>query len=332
MKESNTFLNISLYNPISENKMKKPEISVIMPVYNAEQFLDKSIRSILDQTFRNFEFIIIDDGSIDKSKTIIRGYQKKDKRIKLIRNIRNLGLQKTLNKGLNAARGKYIARMDADDISLLRRLEMQKKYLDKNKEIFLVGSSAIVIDKMGERLGVFRKYDNYKKVRKKLEKNNCIIHPSIMFRNKGFKYRTGFKASEDYDLYLRILSSGERITNLPYFLIQYRITKESFVSTTPNQEFFYKKAKEFYFQRKIKGKDSYAKLDPPGRSSPKINFKKNYLWTKISVEFQDNKMSDVRKDALDFLLTYGLDMLVGIYFLLSFIPYRITNSIRKNIL
>ena len=131
-----------------------------MPVYNAEKYLVESIESILNQSLKNFEFIIINDGSKDKSLGIIKKYAKKDKRIILLNNSRNLGLQKTLNKGLEVARGKYVARMDADDISLPKRLEIQFNYMEDHLEIFLVGSSAIVIDGNGNRLGIFKKFNN----------------------------------------------------------------------------------------------------------------------------------------------------------------------------
>ncbi|MBU2458965.1 MAG: glycosyltransferase, partial [Nanoarchaeota archaeon] len=237
-----------------------PKISVIMPVYNAEKFLDESIKSILSQTFQDSEFIIINDGSMDNSLKIIKEYARKDKRIILINNAKNLGLQKTLNKGLKAASGRYIARMDADDISLPNRLGIQYNYLEKHPEIFLLGGSAIVIDEEGKRMGSFRKQDNPSRVRKKLGKSNSIIHSSIVFRNEGLSYREKFKTSEDYDFYLRALSSGKKITNLSDFLIKYRISKNSFVSTKPDQSFFYKKAREFYKQRSKEGRDDYNKL------------------------------------------------------------------------
>lgn len=125
-------------------KITKPKISVLMPVYNCEKFLNRSIDSILNQTFDNFEYIIINDGSTDNSLNIIKSY--KDKRIKIINNSKNIGISLSLNKGINCATGEYIARHDADDISDLERLKFQLEYLDKN-DVDLVDTSFIFIDK-----------------------------------------------------------------------------------------------------------------------------------------------------------------------------------------
>lgn len=164
--------------------MAEPPISVIMPVYNAEKFLDESIESILNQTFKDFEFIIIDDGSTDNSLKIIRKYKKKDKRIKVLINKKNQGIAETRNKGLRIAKGKYIVTFDADDISLQKRLQIQYYFLERNQNIFLVGGSAIIIDENGRDFGVFKKFNNPEKIRKKLLKSNPIINSSVMFRNK----------------------------------------------------------------------------------------------------------------------------------------------------
>jgi len=308
-----------------------PKISVIMPVYNAEKFLDESIKSILSQTFQDSEFIIINDGSMDNSLKIIKEYARKDKRIVLINNAKNLGLQKTLNKGLKAASGRYIARMDADDISLPNRLGIQYNYLEKHPEIFLLGGSAIVIDEEGKRMGSFRKQDNPSRVRKKLGKSNSIIHSSIVFRNEGLSYREKFKTSEDYDFYLRALSSGKKITNLSDFLIKYRISKNSFVSTKPDQSFFYKKAREFYKQRSKEGRDDYNKLasEKIPKEKGNIDFEKNHHEINILVQFQDNLSEDVRKNVRTYFKRYGFEKRLFFYYILSFFPKRIVDQLRN---
>ncbi len=308
----------------------KNEISVVMPTYNAEKYLKESIESILNQTFKDFEFIIINDGSTDNSLKIIKGYERKDKRIILINNPKNLGLQKTLNKGLEVAKGKYIVRMDADDISMPNRFKIQFEYLEEHKDIFLVGSSAIVIDEFGNRLGIFEKQNNPSRVKKKLEKSNSVIHPSIMFRNEGFFYREKFKTSEDYDLYLRILSSGRKITHLPDFLIKYRISRNSFMSTKPDQQFFYEKAKEFYRQRIEEGKDDYDELDRQEiLPQEDMDFERNYLKLKVLLKFQDNQMKEVRRNIKLCSQRYGFERNLLIIYLASFVPYRITKFIKN---
>ena len=121
--------------------------TVLMPVFNGEKHLNEAINSILSQSFQDFEFLIIDDGSTDHSKKIIRSYQ--DKRIRFIENDRNLQLSRTLNRGIQLAKGEYILRMDADDISFPNRLEKQIQFMDQNLEIIASGSS---LKLMGESI------------------------------------------------------------------------------------------------------------------------------------------------------------------------------------
>lgn len=309
--------------------MENPIISVIMPAYNAEKYLEESIKSILNQTFTNFEFIIINDGSKDNTKKIIDIYKKKDKRIILLNNPKNLGLQVSLNRGLKLAKGKYIARMDSDDISLSNRFQIQINFLDRNKDIFLVGGSAIVINEKGEKVGCFIKDDSPRRIKKKLLKSNPFIHPSIMFRNEMIYYREKFVCSEDYDLYLRLLTDDKNMRSLSNILIKYRIRKDSFVSTMPYQEFYFRKAKEFYLQRKKDNKDAYESLKPPSSSPNNIDFDKLNQRTKITVKFQDNQMKEVRKEIRKYFNKYGFNKLYAMYYVLSFLPFKIIKLLRK---
>jgi len=310
--------------------MVSPLISVVMPVYNAERYLDESIQSILNQTFKDFEFIIINDGSKDSSFILLKKYRNMDKRIIIINNKKNLGLHISLNKGLKIAKGKYIARMDADDISLKDRFRIQFDYMERNPEIFLIGGSAIIIDENGEKMGSLLKGDNSKKIRKKLLKSNPIIHPSIIFRNTGeFFYRDKFVCSEDYDLYLRMISKEKKLQNIKPFLLMYRISKDSFVSTRPHQKFYFDKAKEFYFQREKYGKDEYEKLNNPKGDSEKIDFDNLNSRTKILVKFQDNQMKEVRKEIKSYFNKYGFNKKFAVYYILSFLPYKLIKLLRK---
>jgi glycosyltransferase involved in cell wall biosynthesis len=128
---------------------KNPKISVITAVYNGERFLVKTIESILNQTFKNFEYILINDCSKDKSLKIMKEYKKKDKRIVLINNKKNIGSASSRNLGLKMARGGYIAILDHDDLALPERLEKEQNYLEKNPDIFLVSGQSINIDEFG---------------------------------------------------------------------------------------------------------------------------------------------------------------------------------------
>lgn len=229
----------------------KPKISIVMPVYNAEKYLRESIESILLQTFKDFEFIIIDDCSTDNSLKIIESYH--DKRIKIIRNRKNLGTSKSRNIGLKAAKGKYIAVMDADDVSLTDRLSIQYNYLENNSHIFLTGSSAIFIDKNGREIKKFRKYDDYKMLAWRLPKSCGIVHSSVMFRNtKEIFYKEYYKSAHDYDLYLELLSQGKNLTNLPQFLVKHREHSESFHNVNSRQEYYSKRTQEEHNHLNIK--------------------------------------------------------------------------------
>jgi glycosyltransferase involved in cell wall biosynthesis len=205
--------------------METPKISVVMPVYNGERFLEESVNSILNQTFKDFEFIIINDGSTDSTLKILKKFRSKDKRIVLINNNKNVGVSKSLNIGLENAKGKYIACFCADDISHPKRFAVEFNYLEKNPLIFLVGSSAVYIDEEGNEIRRFRKYDNYKMLAWRLRKSCGIVFPSITFRNERTYFFDGdFGGSAvDYNFYFELLKKGKNLTNIPPFLVKFRV-------------------------------------------------------------------------------------------------------------
>lgn len=200
-----------------------PKVSVIMPVYNGQDYLSQAIESILNQTFTDFEFIIIDDGSTDNSFNIIQSYY--DPRIVLIRNETNLKLIASLNKGLNLAKGKYIARMDADDISLPGRLAKQVEFMDKNPSIGLCGTWAELFGECEQSFWRFT--DDPDIVKCMLIFGCCIVHPSVMFRRTiletGLCYSDLYPHAEDYALWVHI-AQQYKITNIPEVLLKYRKT------------------------------------------------------------------------------------------------------------
>ena len=258
-----------------------------MSVYNGNRYLDECILSILNQTFKDFEFIIIDDCSLDNSLEILKKYQKLDSRIILIKNKRNIGLTKSLNRGIKKAKGFYIARQDVDDLSQQNRLKVQYNYLENNVDIFLVGSSAIIIDENGKETGVRLKKQDYKKVQKKLPKNNCIIHPAIMFRNDNNTfYREKFRYAQDYDLYLCLLTKGQKIMNLSEILLKYRYNTNTMTfSSRGKQAMFAEKARTFYMQRVNGNKDEYDTFNPKEimESDTNINPEKNISESKLKM-------------------------------------------------
>jgi glycosyltransferase involved in cell wall biosynthesis len=205
----------------------QPLVSVIMPVYNGEKFLRDSIESILNQTYKNFEFIIVDDGSTDNSVRIIKEYQKKDKRIKLIENKKNLGQSKSLKIGLKNTKGFYYSKMDCDDISDKNRLEKELDFLEKNKDYVIVGSNLEIIDEDKKKIG-YRFYpQENKEIKKTLIFKSPFAYPSTMIKLELLKtiiYDEKYLYCEDYDLWFKLLKYGKG-KNLPDFLLKYRINK-----------------------------------------------------------------------------------------------------------
>lgn len=210
-------------------------ISVLLPVYNAEKYLNESIESILNQTFTDFELLIIDDGSTDKSWQIIQSFD--DRRIQVIRNDKNLGLIKTLNKGINLAKGKYIARMDADDIASQQRLEKQFNFLEQNPQYALIGSQAKFIFENKSSNIIFEIPTNDDEIPIFSLFNCPFIHPSIMIRTevlKEFYYNEDFATAEDYELWTRILKKYKG-SNIKEVLLSYRIHGNN-ISTIENHK------------------------------------------------------------------------------------------------
>jgi glycosyltransferase involved in cell wall biosynthesis len=309
-------------------KNTKPEVSVILPVYNGGKFLDETINAVLNQTFRNFEFIIINDKSTDNSLNILKKYAKKDKRIVVLNNKKNMHCLYSRNRAARIAKGKYIAILDADDVCLPERLEIQLNYLEKHPDIFMIGGSAIVIDEEGNKLGVFRKYEDYKKMKRKLPRVNCMLHPSIMYRNtREFFYRE-LPLSGDYDFILRVLSAGKKIENIPEFLIKYRVNQSSNTFTINNPAFFFQKVREFYAQRIKTGKDDYETLKSPNIPIP-IDPKKSELSIKIIAGFQDGQNKKTRKKIKKYFKHHGISPVFLGYYILSFFPQNFYWFLRK---
>jgi len=207
-----------------------PLVSVIMPVYNAEAYLGEAIESILYQTYKNFEFIIIDDLSTDKSWEIIQRYAASDSRIKIFQNPKNLKIVKTRNRGFakSSHKAEYYAIMDADDISLPSRLADEVKFLEKHPLYAAVGSQIILINEESKRIGGRHYPVTYKKIKSVLGRFNPFSQSSIMIRrsvlDKIGRYNEKYTRCQDYELFSRI-ASKYHITNLRKPLLLYRISR-----------------------------------------------------------------------------------------------------------
>lgn len=196
-----------------------------MSVYNGETYLSQAISSILNQTYQDFEFIIVNDGSIDSSRDIILSYC--DPRIKYVENRKNIGLTKSLNRGLSKTKCKFVARMDADDISLPQRFETQMSIMDTN-EVDICGSAMEVIDGNGSIVGKMGpKYivdsDLPASV---VDRTTWLLHPTIFMKLDALKevggYNSNIQYSQDFDLWCRMFLAGKKAIVIPEVLVQYR--------------------------------------------------------------------------------------------------------------
>ena len=207
------------------------DISVVMPVYNAEAFLEEAIESILDQNFTNFEFIIVDDASTDNSSKIIQQYSRKDKRIIHLRNDNNLGIAETRTKGTKSAKGKYIAVADADDISIPTRFARQFEYLESHNDCGVVGGFLELFDSdTGKIIGVRKYHEDDARLRKKLFLYSPVAQPVSIIRSEVFDtlgyYDPKFPPAEDLDLWFRI-GTKYKFANIQEILLKYRVNKQS---------------------------------------------------------------------------------------------------------
>lgn len=211
--------------------MINPKVSVIMGVLNAEERVIDSIKSIQNQTMENFEFIICDDGSSDNTVNILENIAEEDRRIIVIKNEKNIGLARTLNKCIELARGEYIARMDDDDFSYKDRLKLQVEFLDNNLDYDFVSSAIDSYD--GEK--------NISKVKLRCKTpkkedflwGNCFVHPATMFRATEIKLVGGYRVAketrraEDYDLFMRMYANGMKGLNIETPLLRYYVNPKA---------------------------------------------------------------------------------------------------------
>jgi glycosyltransferase involved in cell wall biosynthesis len=200
----------------------EPVVSVLLPVWNGERFLAEAIESVLGQTLGDFELVVVDDGSTDRSTEIVRGYA--DDRIRIVSQ-EHKGLVEALNHGLAESRARYVARMDADDVSLPRRLERQIDFLDRHRDTALVGCAFAVIDDAGRELRTVYLLPDDSGLRRRLLLGNPFAHGSIAAQREVLiaagGYRAHYGRNEDYDLWRRLLPT-RRVAALPEVLYRYR--------------------------------------------------------------------------------------------------------------
>jgi glycosyltransferase involved in cell wall biosynthesis len=204
-----------------------PTISVILPVYNAERYLRDAVASVLAQTFDDFELLAFDDGSTDRSLKILRGFEAKDGRVRALSR-ENRGLVQTLNELIGLARGRYLARMDADDVCRPQRFEKQIAYLESHTECVAVGTGFLLIDPNGRPIREHSYeliHDEIDKIHLSGEGFSRLCHPSTIMRKDAVLqiglYREEFRLAEDLDLFLRLAEIG-KLANIPDIMLEYR--------------------------------------------------------------------------------------------------------------
>jgi glycosyltransferase involved in cell wall biosynthesis len=216
---------------IKKEKLKIPTLSVIMPAYNAESYIREAVNSVLNQTYQDFELIIIDDASTDSTVKIIKKFVKKyPEKIKFVelKVNQNCGGDKSANAGLRVATGKYIARMDADDVADVTRFEKQINFLRNNPKVFLVGSNAYVINKNGTIIGEKLEPLSSEDIYSAYFGFHPLVHPTCMFKRKlkdgkPFRYQIKYSANNDYYTFFKLICQGYKFVNLEEKLVKYRV-------------------------------------------------------------------------------------------------------------
>lgn len=273
----------------------KPYLSVIMSVYNAEDYLSESIESILNQTYKDFEFIIIDDASTDGSLNLIKSFN--DERIVLIEKTENKGFKgfvENLNIGLNISKGELIARMDADDICYPNRFEIQIQYLSKNPRVFMVGNSMDLIDESGKFLYKKNATIGFVNIVRQFNYTNPMFHPTLMFRKTSIRYRENFIGCEDFDFHLQHLSKGFIFENLSESLIKYRILNQSISRSTNKLKLLIgmEASRDSYLSRKyMDSNDELQLLNRYLENCLTQSDKRKILW--IAIKYNSANYSEV---------------------------------------
>lgn len=208
---------------------REPAVTVLMSVYNDYRYLRESVGSILGQSFTDFELVIVNDGSTDESTQYIRSLS--DRRVRVLHNPANVGLARSLNRGLSAARGQYIARMDADDIAAPHRLARQVEFLDEFRGVGIVGSDRALIDDAGQDVGYAAALPANLAIRWKLLLGNPFTHPAVMLRRSvlqshQLQYDPEWSVAQDYELWVRLLAHT-RAANINEPLLWYRLRGDS---------------------------------------------------------------------------------------------------------
>ncbi len=325
--------NAELNQAAGNSEKALPLVSVVMCVYNDEKYLEKSIESILNQTFGNFEFIIVNDGSSDKTPEILNSYAQKDSRIKVFHK-ENSGTTASANFGIGKARGKYIARIDSDDISYPNRLQKEVETLENNPSVGLVGGGSHLINSDGKIVGV--RNIKTKNPKRTLLYRNIFQQSDVMFRKSVFDshngYREKFLNGEDYDMWLRI-SEVAKVIKLNDVLGQWRLNAGGYSFSRRKEQLDSDKViKEFARQRRERGSDDYPAYKPPQKAKHRQDIDEDAYRFWIAGFLLDSYLKkDARKIYIQ-LLKKKFALKTFILFLVTLLPVpvlKLLNAIRN---
>ncbi len=218
-------------------------VSVILPTHNGARFLKRAVQSVEGQTLKEWELLIVDDGSTDETSEVASALARANERIRLLRNDKNLGIQKSLNRGLREAKGDYIARVDDDDWwSDRNKLQEQVKFLDEHTNHILVGTGVVVVNDAGEEIFRFLPPPTDEEIRRKMLYRSCFTHSSVMFRRREVLELGGYDESpatlhvEDYDLWLRLGRRG-KLANLPVYATAFTLRRGAISAENKIEQF-----------------------------------------------------------------------------------------------
>ena len=284
-----------------------PLVSVVMSVFNDEKFVSQSIKSIVDQSHSNFEFIIVDDGSIDSSKKIIKDWEGIDNRIIFIDRSTNMGLPFSLNEALSIAKGKYIARMDSDDIATMSRFEKQLRFLEARPEVDIVGGQVSHIDSNGMEFESADQPLSFKEIKSIAEFACPINHPTYMVKKEAYLllegYREVFVYAQDYDFILRAIDRNLIIENMPDVLLQYRFLPHETSAAKMHRQLYLGRQAILLHQQRVKfGFESTTALDKSNRTSFYAGVLFSFSWT-LRRNVLDAKLPSYFKYVLAFVFS-----------------------------
>lgn len=275
------------------------QISVLLPVYNVARYLRQALQSVLQQTFSDFEVVVVDDGSGDGSLAILREFGSADPRLRIISRP-NTGIVGALNDGLEACRGEFVARMDADDVCHPARFAWQREFLASNEDCVALGSAVLFTDPANRPLKVYRPSEEHGMIVQALARGNggALVHPSVMFRRSAILqvggYREEYQWIEDLDLFIRLAAVG-RLANLPNVLLRYRQHPKSVNHLREGAERRRRALSAVNALRASQGLDELPELAPSGASLVRVSdCRRQYAFDAATAGFIDSARWNAR--------------------------------------